>query len=82
MDTAGIEVSALPGVGFNLPERHLGLIQAVEHPDLEKAIADYAVFVADHVDRPVCRLWLKPQITIWQSALVLPPQASISLCPR
>jgi cobyrinic acid a,c-diamide synthase len=33
-----------------LPERHLGLIQAVEHPDLETAIADYANFVSEHLD--------------------------------
>ena len=52
MDTAGIEVlGVLPRRGdLTLPERHLGLIQAVEHPDLDTAIADYAAFVADHID--------------------------------
>ena len=52
MDTAGIEVlGVLPRQGdLTLPERHLGLIQAVEHPDLDTAIADYAAFVADHID--------------------------------
>ena len=52
MDTAGIEVlGVLPQRGdLTLPERHLGLIQAVEHPDLDTAIADYAAFVADHID--------------------------------
>ena len=52
MDTAGIEVlGVLPRRGdLTLPERHLGLIQAVEHPDLDTAIADYATFVADHID--------------------------------
>ena len=51
-DTAGIEVlGVLPRRGdLTLPERHLGLIQAVEHPDLDRAIADYAAFVAEHVD--------------------------------
>jgi len=33
-----------------LPERHLGLIQAVEHPDLETAIEGYADFVEPHID--------------------------------
>ena len=52
MDAAGIEVlGVLPRRGdLTLPERHLGLIQAVEHPDLDKSIADYAAFVEEHVD--------------------------------
>jgi len=33
-----------------LPERHLGLIQAVEHPDLETAIAGYAEFLNQNAD--------------------------------
>ncbi len=52
MDRAGVEVlGVLPRRGdLALPERHLGLIQAVEHPDLDAAIASYAVFLRDHVD--------------------------------
>lgn len=52
MDAVGIEVlGALPRRGdLALPERHLGLIQAVEHPDLEAAIAGYATFLRAHVD--------------------------------
>lgn len=33
-----------------LAERHLGLVQAVEHPSLEAAITDYARMLAEHVD--------------------------------
>ena len=52
MERAGIPVlGVLPRRGdLELPERHLGLIQAVEHPDLEAAIAGYAAFLREHVD--------------------------------
>ena len=57
MDRAGVPVlGVLPKRGdLTLPERHLGLIQAVEHPDLDAAIADYAGFVRDHVDLAAVR---------------------------
>ena len=57
MDKAGIDVlGVLPRRGdLTLPERHLGLIQAVEHPDLDTAIADYAAFVADHIDLTILK---------------------------
>ncbi|MCV6593255.1 MAG: cobyrinate a,c-diamide synthase [Silicimonas sp.] len=52
MERVGIPVlGVLPRRGdLALPERHLGLIQAVEHPDLDAAIAGYASFLRDHVD--------------------------------
>ncbi|MGR3803315.1 cobyrinate a,c-diamide synthase [Marinibacterium profundimaris] len=58
----GIEAVDIPVLGvlprrgdLTLPERHLGLIQAVEHPDLETAIAGYAQFLRAHVDLDAIR---------------------------
>ena len=52
----GMELHNIPVLGclpkrgdLVLPERHLGLIQAVEHPDLETAI-DGTGFVEPHID--------------------------------
>lgn len=57
MEKAGITVlGSLPRRGdLALPERHLGLIQAVEHPDLEAAITGYAAFLREHVDLAALR---------------------------
>lgn len=52
MEAAGLRVlGALPRRGdLQLPERHLGLVQAAEHPDLDAAIANYADFLRAHVN--------------------------------
>lgn len=57
MAAAGIPVlGALPRrADLVLPERHLGLVQAGEHPDLDRTIADYAAFLRDHVDLAALR---------------------------
>jgi cobyrinic acid a,c-diamide synthase len=52
MEAAGIRVfGALPRrPTIEVPERHLGLVQAEETPELDRIIADAAEFVAAHVD--------------------------------
>lgn len=57
MEAVGIPVlGALPRRGdLTLPERHLGLVQAVEHPDLDRAIAEFAAFLRAHVDLDAVR---------------------------
>ncbi|NPD16567.1 cobyrinate a,c-diamide synthase [Xinfangfangia sp. D13-10-4-6] len=57
MEEIGLPVfGALPRRGdLTLPERHLGLVQAVEHPDLERAISDYAAFLREFVDLDALR---------------------------
>lgn len=52
LNRVGLRVlGALPRRGdLRLPERHLGLVQAAEHPDLDRAIDDYAAFLRAHVD--------------------------------
>ena len=75
MERAGLKVlGTLPRRGdLTLPERHLGLIQAVEHPDLDAAIAGYAKFLRDHVDLAALR-------TAAQS-IDLPPQGTLPKPP-
>ncbi len=53
----GMERAGLPVLGalprrddLTLPERHLGLVQALEHPDLDATIAGYAAFLREHID--------------------------------
>ena len=57
MDAAGIRVfGALPRqASIALPERHLGLVQAEEQPQLAQFLADVGAFVAAHVDLAALR---------------------------
>lgn len=82
MENAGLRVlGVLPRRGdLTLPERHLGLIQAVEHPDLEAAITGYAGFLREHVDIAAIRAAAKGQITPLDSAKrPAPPAQRIAL---
>ena len=57
LEAAGIPVlGALPRRGdLTLPERHLGLVQAVEHPELDRAISNYAALLRTHADLDAIR---------------------------
>lgn len=81
MEKAGLKVlGVLPRRGdLTLPERHLGLIQAVEHPDLDTAIAGYAAFLRDHVDLPAIRAAAQSAPIVAQGALPKPPAQRIAL---
>lgn len=81
MDRAGVPVlGALPRRGdLALPERHLGLIQAVEHPDLEHAIAGYAAFLREHVDLAAIRQAALGGRPVSAGSLPRPPAQRIAL---
>jgi len=81
MERAGLTVlGALPRRGdLTLPERHLGLIQAVEHPDLETAIAGYAAFLREHVDLETLRTAAREGGATAKGDLPRPPAQRIAL---
>ena len=82
----GMEAVDMPVLGvlprrgdLTLPERHLGLIQAVEHPDLETAIAGYAEFLREHVDLAAIRAAAMAHALPPGGALPRPPAQRIAL---
>ncbi|MFN3955304.1 MAG: cobyrinate a,c-diamide synthase [Pararhodobacter sp.] len=81
LEQAGIAVlGALPRRGdLALPERHLGLVQAVEHPDLERAITDYAAFLRAHVDLAALRAAAAVGLHPVAGSLPRPPAQRIAL---
>lgn len=81
MEQAGINVlGVLPRRGdLALPERHLGLIQAVEHPDLNAAIAGYADFLREHVDLAAIRAAAAAGAPPAPASLPKPPAQRIAL---
>ena len=82
MAAMGIRVlGCLPRRGdLQLPERHLGLVQAGEHADLDARIAAYAAFIADHVDLPALQdiAATAPRRPVSAAALI-PPEQRIAL---
>jgi cobyrinic acid a,c-diamide synthase len=73
-------LGVLPRRGdLTLPERHLGLIQAVEHPDLETAIAGYAAFLREHVDLEAIKAAARAHAIPAAGPLPAPPAQRIAL---
>ncbi len=81
MEKAGVTVlGSLPRRGdLKLPERHLGLIQAVEHPDLEAAIASYAEFLSENVDFEALKKAARAGTAMPAAPLPAPPAQRIAL---
>ena len=81
MEAHGIKVlGSLPRRGdLALPERHLGLIQAVEHPDLEAAISGYADFLRENVDLEAIKAAATGGETLVPGSLPKPPAQKIAL---
>ena len=81
MEKHGIKVlGSLPRRGdLALPERHLGLIQASEHPDLEAAISGYATFLRENVDLDAIKAAATGGDALPKGQLPKPPAQRIAL---
>lgn len=81
MQAAGLTVfGVLPRRGdLTLPERHLGLVQAVEHPALDAAVAQYADFLRGHVDLAALRAVAAGGILPVRAGRMAPPAQRIAL---
>ena len=77
MAEAGITVlGALPRhSAIQMPERHLGLVQAQELPALEPLLAEAARFIAAHVDLAALRAAARPGTMAATARPHLPPPA-------
>jgi cobyrinic acid a,c-diamide synthase len=75
MDAAGITVfGALPrDKTITLPERHLGLVQAGETPELEDRLAALAAFIAAHLNLEALRAAAIAFTRFREDTLRLPP---------
>ena len=83
----GLEAVGIPVLGvlprrtdLTLPERHLGLVQAAEHADLDRKLDDYADFLRQHVDLVALRQASQGRVeSLPGSAFGRPPAQRIAL---
>ncbi len=81
MARAGIAVlGALPRQpSIELPERHLGLVQAEEQPELARILADAGAFVARHIDLAALRAAAAGGVALTDPLPIRPPAMRIAL---
>ncbi|SPH23787.1 Hydrogenobyrinate a,c-diamide synthase [Defluviimonas aquaemixtae] len=82
MEVAGIRVfGVLPRKAtIEVPERHLGLVQAEETPELDRIVAEAATFVAEHLDLRALRAAAgTTRIAAGKAISVTPPGQRIAL---
>lgn len=81
MEAVGIRVlGALPRrASIELPERHLGLVQAEEQPQLQAVLADAGAFIAENLDLAALRAAASGQMPPAKPLAITPPAARIAL---
>lgn len=81
MQAAGIRVlGALPRrATIELPERHLGLVQAEEQPHLQALLAEAGAFIAEHLDLVAIRAAARGNLPAAPPFAIVPPAARIAL---
>ena len=82
MEGEGIRVfGALPRKAtIEVPERHLGLVQAEETPELDRIVAEAGAFVAEHLDLNALRSTAgATRISAGEAVRVIPPGQRIAL---
>ena len=82
MEGEGIRVfGALPRKAtIEVPERHLGLVQAEETPELDRIVAEAGAFVAEHLDLTALRSAAgATRISAGEAVRVIPPGQRIAL---
>lgn len=81
MEAAGIRVfGALPRKAtIEMPERHLGLVQAEETPELDRIIAEAGAFIAEHLDIAALQAIAEPSALRGATHPVTPPGQRIAL---
>jgi cobyrinic acid a,c-diamide synthase len=81
MEAAGIRVlGALPRrASIELPERHLGLVQAEEQPQLQAMLADAGAFIAENLDLNALRAAAFGHMPAANPLPIIPPANRIAL---